>query len=146
MTNTERRKFRVLWADDVRQEEGGKLSVMGIYSAILEVPGGTTLPRIFAFAEISSPVSEPFESIRFVAKANDNVVLDVTLPPGSFTGMKDQITRLNNEEKLVDPAITLRVGLPFFGLTVNEQTVMRLTVETEQGVMAGEALLIRPQV
>lgn len=142
------RTFRVLWADDVRQEEGEKLSIIGVYNTILEVAKGATLPKLYAFAELSTPINRPFKSVRFVAKANDRELLDVTLPDGAMTGMSEQIEKIRVEAESLgeneEARVALRAGLPFFGVTVTEPTNMTLTAETEEGELHGEVLRIRP--
>lgn len=141
------RSFRVLWADDVREADGGKLSLSGIYSSILEIDKGETVPKVYAFAEVTSPVDRPFERIRFVAEANGQVLLDFLLPAGSLQGMHDQIAAIKSRgsEPGLEPRFALRAGLPITGLVINEPTVLKLSIETEEGTMHGEPLLLRPR-
>ncbi|MFS8930985.1 hypothetical protein [Cupriavidus taiwanensis] len=143
------RTVNVLWADEVRQEEGGKLSIIGLYATNLDVERGATLKQLYAFVEVTTPVDRPFKSLRFVATSNGKEVLNLSLPEAAMDAALAQIKELEadqDDSSPGEPRVAMRAGLPFSGITVAEPTTMRLSVTTEEGEMTNTAILhLRPR-
>jgi hypothetical protein len=79
--------------DDVRPEEGNKLSYMGIYRETLLVPAfPMTLPKLCFVMSVISPASEPLpQSLIFRLFRNEEILSEMSLemstikPPGAST-------------------------------------------------------------
>jgi hypothetical protein len=80
------RILRSLYCDDIRQEMGGKVSLMGIYTGVMylsEMPA--LLPRICIHSSLSVPIDDAIEQLLFELVIDGNVALTIPgkLPPES---------------------------------------------------------------
>ena len=78
-----------IMCDDVRREEGNKLSFMGIYGASLVVPAfPIALPKLcFVMSVLSPGDANPPASLIFRLFSNDQVLSEVPIPPESLSAM-----------------------------------------------------------
>lgn len=78
------RVLRSLYCDDIRQELGGKVSLMGIYNGMMflgDMPAA--LPRLCIHSMLSVPVDDPVQELMFELMMDNNVVLSVPSKVGS---------------------------------------------------------------
>jgi len=85
---------RVHYCDDVRQEIGGKYSLMGCYNAVMLLEsadgGPCVLPKVCAAIEIFAPIAKQFNSMTIRARLNDEVLGELVLPPEQIAAIKDK--------------------------------------------------------
>lgn len=63
--------------DDVRQEIGNKISLMGVYSSSIIVPGfPIVLPRLAFVMRARTLASNPFRSLRFLVRRDSEKFLE----------------------------------------------------------------------
>ena len=89
------------YADDVREEIGGKLSLIGVYQGGMKFHGPVPakLAKLAVIATISAPSTEPFKKLGFVIRWNDAVrertpIVDVPqnlTPPGGSDRLWAQV-------------------------------------------------------
>lgn len=76
------RNLFTLFADDVRQEIGNKLTIVGVYQSQMLVPAfPLTLPKLAIVMTATTPASEPFEEIRFQVLRDDTLVQEARFNP-----------------------------------------------------------------
>lgn len=87
-----------LYADDIRQEINGKVSLIGIYQGGMNVGGAMPqiLPRLVISSYVNTPVSRPFCDLSVDVLWNDEVLQNVTPPTESLQEM--QGTALQDSE------------------------------------------------
>ena len=133
------RYVHVVYCDDVRQEVGGKITLVGCYGAdlIVESPQGepTLLPKLFAVVTAVTDIEDPFERVRFRAFLGDDVLADMEsapIPP------RDPSKSNPNAKRISVSAVMAFV--PF--AAGDQPTKLRIEVETERETLSGPALRI----
>lgn len=126
------------YCDDVRQEVGDKVSLMGCYGGdlIVSQPSGVVvLPKLCAQVRVVSPIERPFRFVIFRAMLNDEVLAELRAPESP------------DQELPAPPAVpdarTVAVNaiLTFVPMVIGEGNAsLRVVVETEEGVIQGNAL------
>lgn len=73
------------FCDDIREEIGGKTSLMGCYGPELVVPDfPVTLSKLCAAVRIFSPADRPFKELRIVVLQDDEEVAAAEIPAASL--------------------------------------------------------------
>ncbi|GMW07427.1 MAG: hypothetical protein QY320_00310 [Gammaproteobacteria bacterium] len=66
--------------DDVRQETGNKMSMMGIYEQTIVFPGfPAAVPRLCFVMKARTPASAPFERLTLLVRRDEEVVVEAEL-------------------------------------------------------------------
>jgi hypothetical protein len=98
---SDERHIFCLYADDIRHEINGKVSLIGIYQGGMNVVGvmPQVLPRLVISSYVNTPVSRPFSDLSVDVLWNDEVLQKVTPPTESLqemqsTGLQDSEARL----------------------------------------------------
>lgn len=135
------------YCDDVRQELGGKFSLMGIYGADLVAQGvgadsssPVVLPKLCAYVRIVTPIDRPFERLVFRATLNDDTLIEVALQNGLEEGLPKPPP--GTEGRTLAAAAVLTFA-PF--VVPDGSGTLRVTVETEEGVILGNGLRLQIQ-
>ena len=72
------RILRSLYCDDIRQEVGGKVSLMGIYTGMMYLPEmPALLPRICVYSSLSVPIDDAIDHIEFELMVDGEIVLTI---------------------------------------------------------------------
>lgn len=85
-----KRWVNAIFCDDVRQEQGGKTSLMGMYGTemiVAEFP--FTLPRLVALVKLRADQSDTAEVIKFVVYNDDHVIADSQMKIGELNLASD---------------------------------------------------------
>jgi hypothetical protein len=104
-----------IFCDDVRREEGNKLSYMGVYVANLLVPTfPVVLPRLCFAMTMTTPAESPPTELRFCVYKDDEIVAQAEVPknvletarsaPKDFTD--DQVIRIGTIFQLFPVQLT----------------------------------------
>lgn len=76
------RYVHATFCDDIREETGGKLTLVGIYAGSLLVPMlPVVVPRLCVLIEACTPLSEPFERLALKVFAGQRVLAQSELTP-----------------------------------------------------------------
>ena len=79
--SVEHRHAHAWYCDDIRHEEGGKLSYMGVYSNALYTPSFPyVLPKLCVNVVIVTPANEPFQALKVVIRKDEKVLIDIDIP------------------------------------------------------------------
>lgn len=70
------------YCDDVRQEAGEKISLMGVYRGGMTITGTAphVIPKLVISANIATPVSEPFNNLRIEVIQGEEAIQNIELP------------------------------------------------------------------
>lgn len=121
----------VQFCDDVRQEIGGKFSLIGCYSGAIQVhPMPSVLPKLCALVKVYTPIEKPFGKL--VIRLLRGEVPIAELPFAT--------------EKMVAPRAEATPGSRwslFYGVIsmspfqVEAPCVLRVEADTEEGILLG---------
>lgn len=128
------------FCDDIRLEVGNKYSLMGCYTGeLIMQPIPSLLPKLCAAITAVTPIEKPFQSLIFRAFLNDDLIVETEI----------QLENLQKNHELLtkDPKdftkLLVRVQMAFVPLVVQQESVLRIEAETEEGIIKGSKLLIR---
>ena len=135
-----------IYCDDIRQEVGGKLSLMGVYNAVMYVPQfPATLPKLWIMATYTMRHDEPPKSLKVRVFRNNEPLADLDATP-------DHLQQLANARELVVPlsdssqrVITSHMHVCFSPLVLDGPCVLRVVAITDKGEVRGLGLQIQQQ-
>lgn len=128
------------FCDDVRQEVGNKLSLIGCYSAELVVDSfPVTLAKLCAHVRVMTPVQNPFQELTLRAYMNDEFLGELQVPSD---GMKEAASRVSSDESAARWQMFSAV-MVFSPLAITERSKLRIDAVTEDGEMRGQSLILR---
>lgn len=133
------RYVHVRYCDDIRQEVGGKQSLVGLYGGDLRVAAvPTTLPQFCVIASVATPVSRPFERVRVELLLNDQVVAGLDVPDGVLAAA------ISQGDEAADAVWHLHhVAIVLTSFQIERPGTLRVRVETEAGELCGNGLRLR---
>lgn len=129
------------FCDDIRHEVGFKFSLMGCYSSELIVDDyPVVLSKLCALVTARSPVEWPFTKLCFRAKLDNEVIAEVSIPDEVLLEQQNNATK-----SAMDGAkyIAVSAMMVFSPLVLNEEGLLRIEAETEDGIIQSTALVIR---
>jgi hypothetical protein len=129
------------FCDDIRQEVGHKFSLMGCYAGneliADEIP--IALPKLFASVTAISPLEKPFSSLVFRAFLNDELIAENEIPATNLAdGYKSVMAKSNGYTRF-----SIRIQMGFVPLVIQEESILKIEAESEEGVINGAKLIIR---
>jgi hypothetical protein len=97
------RFMTTVMCDDVRREEGNKLSYMGIYGPTLLVQNfPTALPKLCFVMSVACPAAlDPPKSLSFRLFSNDDLLGEVVIPEETLLAVQDHNTDDRESKRLV---------------------------------------------
>ncbi|MBS0374790.1 MAG: hypothetical protein JSR73_09395 [Proteobacteria bacterium] len=126
----------VLFCDDVRQEIGNKLSLIGCYGPDLIVPQiPMVLARLCAQARGFTPIAMPFESVLLRLVRDDQPLAELTLDPSTLAS-----TRANPHPTARWHGFSAVFSISPF--PIEEACTIRVNAETESGLLIGTAIRV----
>ena len=134
--NTDR-FVHAIFCDDIRQEVGNKVSLMGCYQGELFVPFvPLTLAKVCVHVTIFTTVERPLKSltVRLNQGLNQLAVMD-------FSG--DELARAIPPAPKDSTRLAISVGMILAPFTITEPGELRVMVITEEGEMLGPRLRIK---
>ena len=131
------RFVHAVFCDDIRQEMGGKVSLMGCYQGDLFVPFlPVALPKLCVFATISTPVGRPLKLLKVRVMQDETELVSLDVPADD---MKQTI--LQAEDGVT--RILANAVMVFSPFAVAAPTAIRVMVDTEEGEIIGPRLRIK---
>ena len=132
---TNSRHVEVTYCDDIRQETGNKVSLMGVYSTDLNVTAPVMLARLCIAVKVVTDISDPFTSVSIrVLQGEDHVEIasagPIAIPE------KPSVDLVKNHYMALHFAIVLS---PF---QIEKDTILRVRALTEREELKGPALRI----
>jgi hypothetical protein len=129
-----------LFCDDVRQEVGNKVSLMGCYGHELFVEKfPIALPKLCGHVRVVTPIERPFLTVRFKAFVGEDLL------PQTIDVPKSLLDKLFAEMPRNLDATMLQVGaiLSFVPFFAPGPTSLRIMAETEEGELLAGRLWIK---
>jgi hypothetical protein len=132
------------YCDDVRQEVGGKLSLIGVYNGVMYVPQfPVTLPKLWIVATFVASKDEPPKSLKFRVFKNNEPLADLDATP----------EHLQQLAHAPEPAVPLPEGsrsvistqtqVCFTPLLIDAPCMLRVAAITENGETRGLSLQVQ---
>ncbi|WP_157657025.1 hypothetical protein [Burkholderia ubonensis] len=160
MSQNAGRRLYVLWADDISKGPNDKVNLIGIYGTEMRLPEPTTISQLYAFVEISTPLSRPFKTISLSVRAtketsgtdeepqksDKEILVDFNVPATALgqvleAAEQGDLDGIHPEGTSVRTA--MRIGLPISGVKVIDHRFLSVRAETEEGPMVSEVLLMK---
>lgn len=137
---SEDRLILVDYCDDIRHEVGFKYSLMGCYASELivdDIPA--ILPKLCASITAITPLDKPFKNIVFRAYLNDDLLTESSVPPENLSKSFDEI----RNDGMDYTKMVLKVQMAFVPLIIQNESILRVEAETEDGIIKGSRLKLR---
>lgn len=126
--------------DDVRQEMGNKLSLMGCYVSgemvFQKIPGA--VPELFAYVTAITPKDKPFEKLNVRATLNGELLAEMSVPYEQLLPNPHAPSSNPDASRLM--AAVVMAFAPFI---VTKQCTLKIEAETEEGTFHAGSLFIR---
>jgi len=135
-----------IYCDDIRQEVGGKLSLMGVYNAVMFVPQfPATLPKLWILATYAVPYDEPPKSLKLRVFKNNEPLADLDAMP-------EYLQQLANSREPVVPmpdgtqrVIASHMHVCFSPLVLDGPCILRVVAMTDKDEVRGLGLQVQQQ-
>lgn len=118
------------YCDDIRDEVGGKVSLMGMYQGGMTITGPVPhiLPKLVISASIATPVSTPFEDLRIEVVHGEHSIQTIDIPAddlkNGFAAHKDGSTMFALQMIMVlQPLVVPTSGKLFVRVHTNGTTL-----------------------
>lgn len=130
------RHVETLYCDDIRQEIGGKLSFVGVYSGSLFVQTfPATLAKLCLSVRVVTPASKPLRSLTLLVLRDEEVLQEIIVEKEQLDAASDSSGALGKEHVQV-----AQFFLVFSPITFENPCVLRVQAQTEEGDCRGISL------
>lgn len=107
------RKYDCVFADDIRNEIGGKHSIIGVYDTVLSLDSAQTLiPKLAISLNCHTDFDHPFKQLFIMVMLDDAVISQNELPP-------EFLERSFNENKKMIAECGIPLASRFYKATAN---------------------------
>ena len=128
------RHLEVIYCDDIREEVGGKISLMGIYTGDMIVSSmPLLLPKLCITVNAVTPIGDPLQTLCI------NIYKEGVTEPIISTGVIP-IPDTPHDNNSVWQAVNMVFALTPF--QIDEETRLRVAADTENGQIIGRSLRI----
>ena len=141
------RQVSTTFCDDIRQEIGGKLSYMGVYSSDLCVGGfPITLPKFCVAIRVMTPADQPFWAIKFRLFRDAEMLAEAEMVEPQFEANPGDLDGVPESDRK-DMLMTVQGMLVLAPLVLEAPCIFRVRVVTESEELRGPGLriLLAPQ-
>lgn len=127
-----------IFCDDIRQELGNKIALMGCYQDVLLVPSlPATLPKLCAWIVVSTPLDKPFNSLSFRLVLNDNKeIAKLNIP-------NDDLVKMAAINSFNAANLSVRASLIMSPFQIDAEGTLQIYVDTEDETLIGPNLALR---
>ncbi len=140
------RFLSTIFCDDVRQEVGGKLSLIGVYNGVMYVPQfPVTLPKLWIMATYVVAQDKPPKSLKVRVFKNNESLADLDAMPEylqQFANVREPVVPMPDSSQRV---ITSHMHVCFSPLVLDGPCVLRVDAITDKGEVRGLGLQIQQQ-
>ena len=136
--------------DDVRQEVGHKISMMGVYeNAIFLESFPAVVPRLCFVMKARSPANQPFERLKFLVRRDDEVILEAELAETALAALATAEGAPLDDGSPTDPAdkaILVSAVMVVSPMVFERPCRLRIRAITEREELHGGTLLVTTAV
>lgn len=137
------RHVEAIYCDDIRNEIGNKLSLIGVYGSDMYVRAfPITLARLCIVVKVVTPVELPFESLGLRVLKDDEILQEVTVGDEDLASAAASASASNNTES-DNSFIIIQFNIAYSPLAVEGQCKLSLLAVTESEELKGPALRIQ---
>ena len=134
------------FCDDVRQEVGGKQSLIGVYNGVMFVPQfPVTLPKLWILAIYSTPHDEPPKKLKVRVLKNTEPLADLDATPEylqQLASSREPVVPMPDGTQRVS---TSHMHVCFSPLVIDGPCMLRVVAITDKGEVRGLGLQIQQQ-
>jgi hypothetical protein len=135
-----------IYCDDIRQEVGGKLSLIGVYNGVMFVQQfPVTLPKFWVVANYVVPRDEPPKSLKFRVFKNNEPLADLDATPeylGELAHLPEPVVPAPDGGQKV---ISTQTQVCFTPFVIDAPCVLRVAAITDKGETRSLALQVQRQ-
>ncbi len=133
------RYVHALYCDDIREEVGGKYSLIGMYGSDLVVQGSgaLSLPKLCVVARVVTPIEQPFQALQVQVIRDTAGQLEDVISTGAI--VLPEARAFPPDARTMDVQIML-VLAPF---AIGSDCLLRVRAVTESGTLEGPPLRIK---
>lgn len=136
------RYVHAIFCDDIRQEAGGKQTLVGIYRDQLQLPAiPIVLPRLCVVVDVVTPVEQPFEQMVIQATLGELQIARAELGAGDLKSLREAASRLH-EGSGSAARITFSANFAFSPLQIDRAAILGVRVDTGTQTLYANALRI----
>ena len=126
-----------LYCDDIRNEVGNKLTLVGCYDADLLLNAfPTILPKFAVYARAYTPAGKPFQKLILRLRQNENLLGELEFPAAQLAA-EAATDRPNSRWVIIQSVMFMSP------LLIQSSGFLCLEAETEEGLLLGSKLMIR---
>lgn len=142
-----RRSARAVYCDDVRQETGNKLSLMGVYQSSLIVPTlPFVLPKLCILVEVRTSASEPFGELKVEVLKNKEVLISGTIQADAAAQQTAVAAGLPSAGEELEQIFSVSLVLQISPFQITEADFwLRTRVTADGEVLKAGGLLVQQQ-
>lgn len=129
------RYVHTLFCEDIRQEIGGRYSIMGILGHELTAPAPMILPKLCLSIAISSPTSNPFGKVAFRLLFDEEVLLNQTIE--NVEEAKEKNVSPDEENNPTRILATLNLMISPFKIEKNGTLRLRINLDDGDEIKGG---------
>lgn len=134
------------FCDDVRQEVGGKQSLIGVYNGVMFVPQfPATLPKLWLVAAYTTPRSKLPKRLKIRVLKNGEPLVEMDAKPEHLQQLADAGGPVVAMPKGVQQAVTSHSQVCFSPLVLDGPCFLRVLAITDKGEVPGLGLQIQLQ-
>lgn len=133
------------YCDDIRQELGGKLTLVGVYGGSLLVPSfPVILPKLCLVLQIVTSADSPLKELKIRVRKDESIIAEGELEVGDLqAGFEAVATDSDETAAEADSRFIISAHFVFSPIKFDEPGAIRVRVETENGELKANALRIR---
>jgi hypothetical protein len=132
--------------DDVRQEVGNKMSMMGVYeNSIILDAFPALVPRLCFVMKARTPANQPFERLKFIVRRDDEVIIEAELSETQLAAMATQENSRADDGPVTDPAeraVLVSAVMVVSPMAFEKPCRLRIRAITESEELRGGTLLV----
>jgi hypothetical protein len=136
------RHVQTIFCDDVRYEINGKVSYIGVYSAVLFVNVfPAILPKLCLAIKVVTPGDNPLQSLTLRVLKDDEELQEIIVGDDQLASASDLVSDLPDEDKVSRVQVT-QFMLTFSPMQLDGPCKLRVLAQTESGELKGMALKV----
>lgn len=133
-----------VYCDDIRQEVGGKLSLIGIYNTVMYVQQfPVTLPKLWIMATYVVSRDEPPKNLKIRVLKNTEPLADLDATPDHLQELANQSAPIVPMPEGSERVISAQSHVCFSPFLLDGPCVLRVVAITEKGEVPGLGLQIQ---
>ncbi len=142
------RSAAAFFCEDIRQEEGNKLSYMGIFSGDMVLPElPTIIPKFCTIVRVVAPLGRPLQRLKILVLTNDETIFESDVPEETLRPPVARTASAAPDSDTDDyrapyPSTVRLFHLSFTNVKFNAETVIMVRLATESEILRAGAIRV----